>query len=58
MRKQYDRVVRNVRATVQGTDLYTKPSSARSDYYVTPIGDPELAPEPLTMEQALRGGAR
>lgn len=57
MRKQYDRVVRNVQATVRGTDLYTKPLSARSAYYVSPIGDPERAPASLTMEQALRSAA-
>lgn len=58
MRKQYDRVVRNVHAAVHDTEAYAEAPSARSAYYVTPIGNPERTTSPPTMEQALRGRAR
>lgn len=59
MRKQYNRVVNNVQATVRGTALYPDKLPDKSFYYVEPVGQERMAnAEQLTMEEALRGASQ
>jgi hypothetical protein len=59
MRKQYNRVVNNVQATVRGTELHPEKQPAQSAYYIAPLEYAQAENrQPLTMQDALRGAAR
>lgn len=55
LRKQYQRTVRKVWATVRGVDIPRKPARDRSQYVDTPVNFPQLGERvSLTMAEALR----